>query len=125
MGAGEKSHTAKKKSNTPLIAASSEGHKEVVDALFDSKELNINAVDKDGTTSLMAAAVRGHKEIATALIGKGPMSTHRTQTGTPRSCLRTTGATKSRRCLTSTRTSSSQATTTTTRRSSRMLCRRT
>ena len=71
VAAGADPAAANDEGITPLIAASSEGHKEVVDALFAAAGLNVNAIDKDGTTSLMAAAVRGHKEIAVALIGKG------------------------------------------------------
>ncbi|CAB9523462.1 ankyrin 3, node of Ranvier (ankyrin G) [Seminavis robusta] len=52
---------------TPLIAACSEGHPEVVKQLIAAK-VNANAVDKDGTTALMAAAARGHHNIVSDLL---------------------------------------------------------
>mmetsp|Transcript_2039 Transcript_2039/g.4441 ORF Transcript_2039/g.4441 Transcript_2039/m.4441 type:complete len:919 (+) Transcript_2039:171-2927(+) len=55
---------------TAIIAASSEGHEKVVQALIGAKA-DVDAKDKDGTTALMAAAVRGHKEIAAALLAAG------------------------------------------------------
>jgi ankyrin repeat protein len=55
----------------PLIAASSEGHHEVVKLLLSSGKGDINAKDKDGTNALMAASVRGHKEVVSQLLEKG------------------------------------------------------
>jgi len=55
---------------TPLIAASSEGHVDIVKLLVDAKA-NIDAKDKDGTNSLMAAAARGHKDICAVLLAAG------------------------------------------------------
>lgn len=55
---------------TPLIAASSEGHIDIVQLLIDAK-VNVNAKDKDETNSLMAAAARGHTDIVEALLKAG------------------------------------------------------
>ena len=55
----------------PLIAASAEGHLEIVSALLQSKRVDSKARDIDGTTALMAASVRGHKQVATLLINAG------------------------------------------------------
>jgi len=55
---------------TPLIAACSEGHAEVVKLLLDAKA-DANAKDKDQTNSLMAAASRGHTEIIDLLLDAG------------------------------------------------------
>ena len=55
---------------TPIIAASSEGHREVVEALI-AAGADIDAIDKDGTSSLMASAARGHVEIVEALVKNG------------------------------------------------------
>lgn len=52
---------------TPLIAACSEGHKDVVDLLIQAGS-NVNAKDKDGTNALMAAAARGHKDVVELLL---------------------------------------------------------
>jgi len=52
----------------PLIAAASEGHKDILKLIIDSKLIDINARDKDGTNALMAAAVRGHKDCVQLLI---------------------------------------------------------
>lgn len=56
---------------TPLIAASSEGHVEVVKQLV-AANANVNAVDKDGTSALMAAAARGHFEVVGELVKAKP-----------------------------------------------------
>lgn len=56
---------------TPLIAASSEGHVEIVKQLIAAKA-NVNAEDKDGTTALMAAAARGHLDVVTELVKAKP-----------------------------------------------------
>lgn len=55
---------------TPLIAASSEGHIDIVQLLIDAK-VDVNAKDKDETNSLMAAAARGHTDIVEALLKAG------------------------------------------------------
>lgn len=52
---------------TPLIAASSEGHLEVVKLLVAAKA-NVDAKDQDQTTALMAAAARGHVDVARELV---------------------------------------------------------
>ena len=55
----------------PLIAASAEGHVEIVAELLKSKRVNIHNKDIDGTNALMAASVRGHKEVAKLLVSAG------------------------------------------------------
>jgi len=63
---------------SPLIAASSEGHVEVVKQLIAAKA-DINGKDKDGTTALMAAAARGHLAIVTELLNaKAEVNTQNT-----------------------------------------------
>ena len=52
---------------TPLIAACSEGHKEVVDLLIKAGA-DVNAKDKDATNALMAAAARGQKDVVQSLL---------------------------------------------------------
>jgi len=56
---------------TALIAASSEGHFEIVSILLTKAQAEVNAQDKDGTTALMAAAVRGHAEVVEILLTAG------------------------------------------------------
>jgi len=55
---------------TPLIAASSEGHADIVPLLLKAGA-NPGAKDRDETTSLMAASARGHVEIVELLLGAG------------------------------------------------------
>jgi len=55
---------------TALIAASSEGHLEIVQMLIDGNA-DVSAKDKDETSSLMAAAARGHTDIVEALLKAG------------------------------------------------------
>ena len=55
----------------PLIAASAEGHAEVVQALLKTGRVNLNGRDIDGTNALMAASVRGHRHVANLLIKAG------------------------------------------------------
>jgi len=52
---------------TPIVAAASEGHSEIVNLLV-AANADVNTLDKDGTSALMAAAVRGHKDIVSALL---------------------------------------------------------
>ena len=63
-------NTASDENITPLIAASSEGHLEIANALIAAKA-DVNAKDKDQTNSLMAAAARGHVDIVEALLNAG------------------------------------------------------
>jgi len=58
---------------TPLIAASSEGHLEVVRLLIEIGKANVNTKDKDSTNSLMAAAARGNTDIVELLIQSGAL----------------------------------------------------
>ena len=55
---------------TPLIAASWEGHEDVVKLLL-AKRANVNAKDSGGQTALIMAATADHREIAEVLIAKG------------------------------------------------------
>ena len=66
----EWANSASDENITPLIAASSEGHLEIVKLLIDSKA-DISAKDKDETSSLMAAAAKGHTDIVEALLKAG------------------------------------------------------
>ena len=54
-----------------LIAASSEGHIDVIKLLLANPACDVNAKDKDGTNAMMAAAVRGHKEVIAVLLANG------------------------------------------------------
>lgn len=66
LGAGSHSE-----GTDPLIAASAEGHLEVVQALLKTDRVNLKGKDVDGTNALMAASVRGHKQVANLLIKAG------------------------------------------------------
>lgn len=55
---------------TPLLAASSEGHPEVVAALV-AGGANVNLKDSDDTTTLMAASARGHFKVVQELLKAG------------------------------------------------------
>ncbi len=63
-------NSASDESITALIAASSEGHLEIVKMLIDGNA-DVSAKDKDETSSLMAAAARGHTDIVEALLKAG------------------------------------------------------
>uniref|UniRef100_A0A6U3Q8H2 Uncharacterized protein n=2 Tax=Ditylum brightwellii TaxID=49249 RepID=A0A6U3Q8H2_9STRA len=56
---------------TPLIAAASEGHVEVVKLLIDEAKADVDAKDKDETNSLMAASARGHNDVVELLLAAG------------------------------------------------------
>lgn len=55
---------------SPLIAASSEGHLEVVKLLI-AAGANVNGKDQDDTTALMAASARGHLDVVKELVAGG------------------------------------------------------
>ena len=55
---------------SPLIAAASEGHVAVVEALV-AGGASLNKKDQDKTTALMAASARGHVDVARKLIEAG------------------------------------------------------
>ena len=55
---------------TPIIAASSEGHPEIVKILL-AAGANKNDADVDGTSALMAASARGHLDVAKELVAAG------------------------------------------------------
>ena len=55
---------------TPLLAAATGGHKEIVEFLL-TKGADINAKNEGGATALLAAVSEGHKEVAELLIAKG------------------------------------------------------
>jgi ankyrin repeat protein len=55
---------------SPLIAAASEGHPEIVKALL-AAGANKDDTDVDGTSALMAAAARGHLDVVKELIAAG------------------------------------------------------
>ena len=57
---------------TPLIAASSEGHTEVVKSLI-AANVNIEVKDSDNTTALMTASARGHTDIVQELLTAGAL----------------------------------------------------
>ena len=54
----------------PLMAASNQGHVEVVDMLL-AAEANVNAADKTGSTALFLASGAGHPEIVEHLCASG------------------------------------------------------
>jgi len=56
---------------TPLIAASSEGHVEIIKLLLGQSGIDVNVKDKDGTNSLMAASARGHADAVELLLKAG------------------------------------------------------
>jgi ankyrin repeat protein len=53
--------------HTPLMMASDEGHKDIVEMLLSSKA-DVEAKDPDGQTSLIIAASNGHKDTVEALL---------------------------------------------------------
>jgi ankyrin repeat protein len=55
---------------TPLTAAASEGHTEVVKILAEGKA-EIDAKDADGTNAVMAAAAKGHLDVVSELLKAG------------------------------------------------------
>ena len=55
---------------TALVAASQNGHLDVVKFLL-SKKADVNATDKNGATALILASGNGHAEIVSLLLGKG------------------------------------------------------
>jgi len=56
--------------NTPIIAASREGHDQVVELLVN-KTADVNATADDGESSLFLAAQFGHTDVVSALIAGG------------------------------------------------------
>jgi len=57
---------------TAVIASSSGGHLELVQALH-GKGANLNAADKDSITALMEAAIMGHQPVADFLVKQGAL----------------------------------------------------
>lgn len=57
---------------SPLIAAASEGHVDVVKHLLAAKA-NVNVKDQDQTTALMAASARGHTKVVKELLAAGAL----------------------------------------------------
>ena len=55
---------------TALMAASFNGHREVVQALL-AKGAQVNAQDSNGVTALILASLQGHIEVVQALLDKG------------------------------------------------------
>ncbi len=55
---------------TALIAASAQGHRDVVNLLLD-KGADVNARDKNGVTALIPTSENGHKEVVLLLLAKG------------------------------------------------------
>jgi ankyrin repeat protein len=64
----------------PLIAASSEGHPEVVAALV-AGGVNVNLKDQDETSALMAASARGHLEVVKEILKAGASVNDQNQDG--------------------------------------------
>lgn len=56
---------------TPLTAASSEGHRDVVDQLITVGKADVDVQDKDLTNAIMAASARGHVAIVELLVKAG------------------------------------------------------
>jgi ankyrin repeat protein len=52
---------------TALMGASINGHKEIVQMLFQEKKIQINQQDDHGSTALMWASGNGHKDIVEML----------------------------------------------------------
>jgi ankyrin repeat protein len=67
--------------STPLILASFQGHKTIVDSLL-AHGANVNATGQNGVTALLFAAETGHRDIAEVLIAHGADVNARSTNGT-------------------------------------------
>ena len=56
------------KRNTPLISASSNGHREVVQLLLGEEQIDINKQDKHGWSALIHASKNGHTDVVIILL---------------------------------------------------------
>ncbi|KAL8288169.1 hypothetical protein RB597_000320 [Gaeumannomyces tritici] len=71
LDGGADAATADKNGWTPLIAASSRGHVDVVQLLLSTSGVDINSKDSDGRTALRWAAEEGHGAVLQLLLEKG------------------------------------------------------
>ena len=64
-------HATDKRGCTPLHFAAEKGNEEVVKALLEAKDIDVNAKEKDGWIPLHVAAENGKEEVVKALLNKG------------------------------------------------------
>jgi ankyrin repeat protein len=80
LAAGANVNARDKNGMTALMAASLEGHREIVQLLLASGA-EVNARTVDGETALMYAAIRGDREIVDLLLARGAEVNARTREG--------------------------------------------
>ena len=80
LAAGANVNAKDRNGITALMAASLEGHREVV-ALLLARGAEINARTKDGETALIYASINGDKEVVALLLAKGADVNARTRDG--------------------------------------------